>query len=206
MCSHPGCRPSAQHFQLRGAAGKPPEGGWSLRDLPVGDDTIKAAWVAMNKEASGSVDAIFQAEKFLKTNGVENVRPVLEEYAVDQWCRPDPWRCRGYNPDAPLSEGPRLPWARAMWESSNEQLNDSVADTDAGATLYAIVENLTTAIEGPQGCPKCAAHWQDWTTSNPPVVHSLSDARVWLWKAHNHTRENKAPVPFEEIALKFSWH
>lgn len=206
MCAHPGCKPAADTFQLKGPAGKPPQTGWALLELPIEDSAIKSAWQTYRTVASGPTDAVYQAEKFLKVNGIEGMKAVLESYAVDQWCRPEPWRCRGYDPDAPVATHPNLPWAKAMWEDSNKALNDSVDDADAPATLGALVQNLTSAIEGPEGCPKCAGHWSQYLKGHPPVVAGLAEARQWLWKAHNHTREGKVPVPFEEIAAKFNWN
>lgn len=207
MCAHPGCRPSAGTFKLKGPAGRPPDSGWALKELPIDNNAVRSAWLDMPREAGGPVDALWRAESFLAANGITGTRAVLESYAVDQWCRPDPRRCNGYDPDAPIPTlGPFLPWATAMWEQSNHMLNDTVTDDEAGATLYAIVQNLTTAIEGPEGCGKCAGHWTEYRQANPPVVSTLADARLWLWAAHNHTRYGKEPVPFEEIANKFSWN
>lgn len=198
MCSFPGCQDPRKTFQLKGPAGAPPKKGWALTELPVGDDIIRSAWRSIPHDASGSVEAIYQAERFLATNGVTGVTDILFAHALEQWCGPEPKRCPGY--ETP----PGLPWARQMWEESNKMLAEA-DEENAGATLYAIVENLTTAIEGPEGCPKCAAHWKAYRDKNPPVVHTLEEARRWLWAAHNHSREGKAPVPYEVIATKFNW-
>ena len=201
MCAHPGCRPAADAFTLKGPAGKPPRSGWALLTLPVGDDIVKSAWNVARKEASGSVDALYQARIFLKHNGITGVDKDLEEHAVDQWCRPDPWRCRGYDPDA-VPAAPVLPWARAMWEDCNNRM---AFPEDPVQTLKELVLNLTAKINGPDGCPRCAGHWKEYLKTHPLDVHGIDESRHWLWAAHNYTREGKEPVPFEEIAQKFKW-
>ncbi len=120
---------------------------------------------------------------------------------MDQWSRPEPWRCRGYDPDAE-PKGPTLPWAKKMWESANAAL---VAPEDPVKTLKDLVDTLTKRINGPDGCSKCAGHWDEYLKTHPVDATNLEEARLWLWNAHNATREGKTPVPFDEIAQKFQW-
>lgn len=205
MCSHPGCKPSKSTFRFKkGPAGAPPTNGWALLDLPTSVEAVREAWKSIPRPANGPTDAVFQAVEFLASNGIagEGVTDTIDQAAIYQWCEPQPWRC-GYGRQG-VTTAPYLPWARGLWEWSNDMMAQATEE-GAGMTLRGIVDAITEKISGPEGCSKCATHWKGYLALNPPDESSLEAARKWLWEAHNHTRRGKVPVPYKEIAEKFGW-
>ena len=144
------------------------------------------------------------AADFLTANGIKATQAIMNEIkmiSVDQWCSPDPWRCRGFNRGKPKAI---LPWARERGEWANGLLSDGAENP--GALLADIVADLTARITGPEGCILCAAHWSVVLMEHPvPSSPTLQQARHWLVDIHNETREGKSPVPFATVAAKFNW-
>ena len=123
--------------------------------------------------------------------------------SVEQWCAPEPKRCKGFHRGTPKAI---LPWAREAWESANRSLYNGLSDEAARSALADIISNLTTLINGPDGCIVCASHWSVVLMENPlPATLTLHQARHWLVGVHNETREHKSPVPFATVAAKFNW-
>ncbi len=192
-----------QSFTLRGPVSSPPSTGWRIIHLPESAATLQNAWASYPSQPTHAKEAWGDMLMFLKANGRSSgalTREVVE-IATDQWCSPDPSRCRG---KVWGKSAPDLPWARSAWEEANNRLADGV--TNPGTVLSSIVRTLTALIEGPEGCPKCAKHWRKILAENPiPVSPTLNEARHYLVDVHNSTRENKAPTPFFVVADKFNW-
>ena len=147
--------------------------------------------------------ARYEMIEFLAANGKRGVTNEVLAISVEQWCSPEPRRCKGYRANA----GPLLPWARAAWEEANYALKDGLDDVDTRDTLLGIIDHLTTRINSPDGCAKCALHWDEVLEQYPvPDVIDLDTARHWLVDAHNESREGKMPTPFMAVAVKFNWN
>ena len=173
--------------------------------LPASAESLQASWDTHPSSPTGARGARWAMIEFLAANKIEGQAIEEEVYATSfvQWCSPEPRRCKGFHP-APGA--PVLPWARALWESSNRELRDGLTDQEAHDALMGIVEALTTAISGPEGCPRCADHWAQRLTTVPvPPTLTLDEARHWLVDAHNFTREGKTPTAFETVAIQFNW-
>jgi len=197
-------------IKLRGPLALPPTKGWRIISVPEAAAHLQSAWSTRQAAfPTGSKSAILEMQQFLKANGVSVPISVIQEIGIEQWCEADkPTRCIGYrNKRIVTASKPKLPWAKDLWETTNNMLNNEVLPEDVVATLNNIVDLLTTAINGPEGCPICAEHWATHLAANPvPETATLDEARHWLWARHNDTREGKTPVPYEEIALKFNWN
>lgn len=197
-------------IRLRGPLALPPTKGWRIIKLPESAAHLQGAWNTRQAEMpTGSKSAWMEMQQFLKANGVKVPLSEIQEISIEQWCEADtPTRCIGYrNKRIVLEEKPKLPWAKALWESVNNMLNDEVLPEDVVPTVLTIVNMLTDAINSPEGCPICAEHWASHLAAHPvPETPTLDEARHWLWARHNDSREGKTPVPYEEIALKFNWN
>jgi len=194
---------SMKSFVLRGPVLLPPSTGWRIQQVPESAAHLQNAWASYPSAPTHSKEAWGDMLMFLKANGFKSAELTKEVVAIStqQWCSGDPKRCRGMVWGA---KTPYLPWARAAWEQANYQLADGTPNP--GVVLVRIVRNLTTLINGPDGCPDCARHWVKVLAANPiPPSPTLHEARHWLVDAHNETRENKTPVPFDSIAAKFNW-
>lgn len=190
-------------FVLRGSLTEPPEGGWRIRTVPPEAAHLQDAWAAAASPARGAKDAWWAMLSFLAANGVKSgaITKAVIKRGKDQWCSPNPERCRGLHT---LPSTPDLPWAKDAWEDANRKLADGV--TSPATVLHNIVRTLTTLINGPEGCPKCAAHWAKELSLHPvPENPTLEEARHWLVDRHNETREGKTPTPYAEVAAKFNW-
>lgn len=197
-------------IRLKGPLALAPTLGWRIIKLPESAAHLQPAWNARQGELpTGSKSAWMEMQQFLKANGVKASLAEIQEISIEQWCEADkPTRCIGYrNKRIVKEEKPKLPWAKTLWEETNNMLHDGLPEDEVVSTVLTIVNMLTDAINGPQGCPLCAEHWAAHLAANPvPEVMTLDEARHWLWARHNDSREGKTPVPFEEIAAKFNWN
>lgn len=196
LCSKP-------NFVLRGPILSPPSSGWRIMTVPLEASHLQSAWAQYPSNPSNSKEAWWNMMEFLKANGIKGagVFKEVQEISLEQWCSPDPSRCRGKNWQP---SSPDLPWAKKAWEDANHRLADNTASP--GTVLSSIVRTLTSKIEGPEGCRKCARHWRRVLLTTPvPVGPTLDEARQWLVNAHNETREGKTPTPFATVAAKFNW-
>jgi hypothetical protein len=204
MCAIPALC-SSPEFMLRGPITSPPVNGWRIRTLPAIASELQNAWASYPSQPQNSKEAWQDMLEFLKANGVIGKGITYEVMAISeaQWCGDEPARCRGLK-RRKASEAVYLPWAKDVWEQSNYKLHDDAGFP--GLILASIVRTLTTLIRGPEGCPKCAIHW-DLVLSQHPVPQdpTLHEARVWLVDRHNDTRTGKVPTPFSTVAAKFNW-
>lgn len=190
-------------FVLRGSLTEPPEGGWRIRTVPPEAAHLQDAWSAASVPARGAKEAWWALLTFLADNGVRSsaITKDVVKRGKDQWCSGDPSRCRGLHT---TKGAPYLPWAKAAWEDANNKLADGTASPST--VLHNIVRTLTTLINGPEGCPRCAKHWSTHLSLHPvPDNPTLEEARHWLVDRHNDTREGKLPTPYAEVAAKFNW-
>ena len=187
-------------FRLRAPMARPPESGWRIKVLPAQAIHLQSAWDSVGGEVSSSKAAWSQLLDFLKANKISVPLKQIQEESIEQWCRPEPQRCKGYRPG---KDALRLPWAQERWEWANTLL---VNPPDPKAALTEIVIVLTARINGPDGCVLCARHWDQVLADNPvPEDPTLDEARRWLVDRHNDSREGKKPTPFEVVAVKFNW-
>lgn len=203
MCSFPGCK--TRNFEMRGPIAAPPSSGWRITTLPDAASHLQAAWNRHPGRPNNAKAARWELFEFIAANGVP-WKPLEEEvYSISflQWCSPEPKRCKGYNPNA---KTPVLPWAKALWQSSNAELKNGLTDQQAKDALDGIVDALTAAINGPKGCQRCAEHWASRLADVPVPEHvTLDEARHWLVDAHNFTREGKPPTAYDLVAIQFNW-
>jgi len=202
MCSFPGCM--TQNFELRGPIAAPPLGGWRIKTLPKEAAHLQSAWDKHVSHPVNAKSARWHVFEFLGANDIPWGPVENEVYSISylQWCSPEPRRCKGYRPN----EAPNLPWAKALWESANFELKDGLTDQQAKDILDGIVDTLTAAINSPDGCPRCANHWETRLASVPVPEHlTLDEARHWLVDAHNFTREGKPPTAYDLVAIQFNW-
>ncbi len=196
LCSRPA-------FNLRGPITQPPLSGWRLQTLPSEASHLQSAWDVHPSSPDNSKAAWWDAVTFMQANGLYS-SPLIEKVVnagIQQWCSPDPARCRGlFTPD----KTPFLPWAKQAWEDANNSLHDGAVYPRL--ILLRLVVVLTSRIAGPDGCPACALHWAQVLKANPvPKTLTLDEARHWLVDRHNDTREGKTPTPYDEVAAKFNW-
>lgn len=193
-----------QEFRLRGPISSPPSSGWRIATVPPEAAALQSAWSTHRSAPTNSKEAWWDMVSFLRANGFTSGKIIghVKEISIQQWCSPDPSRCRGVKW---RESAPYLPWAKAAWENANEMLGNDKAGSPE-ARLRLIVATLTSRINGPDGCSKCAVHWAQVMAAHPvPSNPSLDEARHWLVDRHNDTRDNGKRVPFAEIADKFNW-
>lgn len=198
---------------MKGPAGKPPLSGWNIAKLPEDAKALQAEWMlySSREPVNGAKDALWKMTEFLKSNGFTGLDKEVRVIAVDQWCGPEPRRCTGYvpsgvKPDVVVASGDIGPrWASQVWRLTNFMLHDDVKDEDAQGIITNISDFLTRAIEGPDGCMKCAVHWSEVRDLFPPVANTLQEAREWLVTVHNESREGKPPRKIADVAKDFGW-
>lgn len=191
------------------------QGGWALKSVPssVTTDELQFAWASVKRSASSPNAAVKQMEQFLRINGID-ITPELSleimEQADMQYCSAEPSRCPSRlikrSPAMKVSEGrPDLPWARGFWEAFNVLVATDQPDPATAVDRMALT--ALALISGVAGCQKCADHWRSVYDAAPPMttIQSNNDARVWVWRAHNISRQRQQPVPFEVIARKWQW-
>ena len=213
MCANPGC--NTPEFNLKGPLARGPMTGWPITTLPEGMTHLQAGWDqyrATLPAAQSGQAARAELLSWLRAQGVTGVEQSINMQSARQWCEPEPNRCPpGWDGAvaAPVaSTAPNLPWAPMAWKLANMQLHDGVTDEAAGAVLARIVDTLTALIESPEGCQKCADHWaQVRGELLPPESPTLHEARVWLFTAHNRSKEHTGkPLPtFQTISKEFAW-
>lgn len=192
-------------FVLRGAVLAVPESGWKILVLPESAQHLSGIWATHPYRPKNAKAAWQSMIDFLAANEMASTALTneIKMISVEQWCSPQPRLCQGFRSGAPKAI---LPWAREAWESANRALYNGLSDEAARTALADIVSNLTTLINGPDGCIVCASHWSVALMNNPlPASLTLHQARHWLVDIHNETREGKSPVPFATVAAKFNW-
>lgn len=196
-----------------------PRGGWRLTNLPLElQPQFQFAWEARKK---GVVDsghnAVEEVVSFLKTNSVKittEIRSLIQDAANDQYCANDPARCTKKARHSPEKAAQRavtqaartqMMWAGGFWISTNILAAGSFENP--GEVFDRMARYALDLLATPSGCEHCHGHWRRVLEYAPPleVIKSMDHARVWLWRAHNASRESKAPIPFEKIAQAWKW-
>lgn len=206
MCQFALCR-GIPKFQLKyGPLGQPPEGGWKIQSLPDEAESLRFAWAAHPDVPENPESAFITLLDFLALNGFSS--PEITKWAYTagprQWCSVHPERCdKKWRPEK-AGKTRFFPWARKVWEDFNNALHDGQDDVRRALEINTAI--ATALISSPSGCPHCSTHWTQVLSENPPPLDgTLAEARQWLVKVHNLTREGHDPVPFETIAAKFNW-
>lgn len=213
MCLNPGC--DTDDFRLRGPLARGPQSGWPILALPEPLVHLQAGWDQYRKTlppAQTGKAARAELLSWLRAQGVTGSEQSVYAQSARQWCEPEPNRCpQGWDGKvaaAIASAAPNLPWAPMAWKLANMQLHDGVPDAEAGAVLARITATLTALIESPGGCQKCADHWaQVRGEMPPPESPTLHEARLWLFTAHNRSKEHtgKTLPTFQTISKESSW-
>lgn len=189
-------------------------GGWPIQTIPdvYWSPAREFTWRNRREQRiDGPDQAVSELKRFLLQQGqtiTDEDVAIIREHALSQYCASEENRCRHRKKNkaekAAEAAGPDLPWAKEFWRSANTAI---AADDKAIPALKAVVAMATILINGPEGCPKCALHWQKiLETSNPDeIVKSADDARIWIWSAHNASREGKPEMPYTTIARMWKW-
>jgi hypothetical protein len=198
---------------------RPPRGGWRIEELPLDlQPQFQFAWEARKKgQVDSGHNAVEEAISFLKVNGIKvtsEIRSSIQEAANDQYCKNDPSRCTKKAKHSPQAVDQRqvtqaartqMMWAGGFWITTNILAAGNFpnpAEVFDRMARYAL-DLLAT----PAGCEYCHGHWRLILEHCPPTecIKSMEHARVWLWRAHNATRDNKAPIPFQKVAHAWKW-
>jgi len=200
--THPQLCREAEYL-LKAPMAAPPESGWKIIKLPYQAWHLQGVWMTVPGNPQSSKAAWAQLLSFLKANKISVPFDQIKEESIEQWCAPNPKRCRGYRTKAWRRAKGQLAWAPARWEWANGLL---VNPEDPGKALEEIVIDLTARIQGPDGCVLCAGHWAEVLAKHPiPLNPTLEQARHWLVDRHNDTREGLLPTAYAEVASKFKW-
>lgn len=198
---------------------RPPRGGWRLETLPPQVVAqYQFAWEARKK---GTVDsahnAVEETVSFLRTQGVQittELRTAIQDALNDQYCANDPQRCTKKAKHSPAAVSRRVPaqlarnqmmWAGQFWITANILAGGNFPNP--GATFDRMAWYALDLLSTPQGCEHCHGHWTRVLEYAPPLerITSMEHARVWLWRAHNASREEKKPIPFQKVAEAWKW-
>lgn len=191
---------------------QPIAGGWRLESLPsiVKNDDLHWGWANQSnrKRASSPKDAVNHAVEFLKRNGhsvSKAVKDALKEHAEAQWRAAAPNRFLGRHREPTRAEKEKMGWARGFWELANLALINDVELP--GMTVHRIAAFAYELLKSPLGCEKCEAHWKSVLENFPPakLVETMPQARVWMWVAHNESREHHAPNSYAAVARAHEW-
>lgn len=164
-------------------------------------------------------DAANELVGFLRQNGVAVLPDMIlaiNDACDDQWCTSEPSRCPGWpenhQDETPTStvqvmELPKSSMAFAFryWELVNTMLaTDWLNPAEEVDRLADVGLSL---CQSSAGCKECASHWDALLGAYPPLtlVTDNPSARVWFWRAHNHSREGKPPTPYADIEKGWRW-
>lgn len=191
---------------------QPIRGGWKIDTLPpsIKEEPLRWAWEnrTTRKRASSAKEAVGHVAEFLRKNGrsvSKTVRDEIRAHAENLWRETDPQRFLGRKTVAARPEKEKMSWARGFWEAANMAL---IAECDYPDHLVSGIAMLgLQLLRSPLGCEMCESHWQRVIEAYPPMslVNSMARARVWLWAAHNESREQHAPHPYSAIAKAHGW-
>ncbi len=205
-------------FSLVIRPAQPPPGGWCLKELPpfVTEERLRWAWrqrsIAQNNSPYQAVDEV---GSFLRQNG-EIFTPRLKwetsEFADAYWCSLDPSRCR--QSPAPTEESQVMPQelpkmkmqaSRRLWEVWNVTMASD--HEDPATVMHNWAQSALHYVRSEGGCVACAAHWQELLDAYPPsaLCSTNPKARVWLFWAHNRTREGLPATPWLDVVKGWRW-
>jgi hypothetical protein len=195
----------------------PRRSGWKLVGYPEFVPELFRAKYGANPTWNGNTpDQVMQNITFvLKTNGVKIELAMLCQWANEQWCAADPDRCRvARSKDSKLAAqrsyalvGETMQWATPFWQVWNVGVSDTNRENlYARPTMEGFIETALHLVNGQNGCPKCAKHFSELLLAYPPAkINTWVQARVWLWRVHNESRDSKRVVPYYEIAKIYGW-
>lgn len=199
----------------------PISGGWQLKTLPpfVKEDRFHWAWkqrqVAQNNSPEQAVEEV---GAFLRQNGMTftaEQKWLTSEHLDDQIRRTDGDRCkpRAAEADEPAPQTiipmelstSTMSWSRRYWELFNVMAASDWANPAVEFDRMAQVGLSLTASDA--GCKECNGHWRELLSAFPPlaVIKDNPSARCWLYKAHQHTRKGKVPIPLSDIIRGWKW-
>jgi hypothetical protein len=195
----------------------PSRSGWRLVGWPDFVPEIFQAKYGYSPTWNGNdhSQVIQQIIHVLKSNGIAVDTEALCQWANAQWCAADPDRCRGSkSTDSKLGAqrnsaliGTTMQWATSFWRVWNVAVTSTVrADSEALPLMEEFIEIGRSLVAGRSGCQKCAKHFESLLIAYPPVkIRTWRQARVWLWRVHNESRDSKKVVPYYEIAKIYMW-
>lgn len=195
--------------------------GWRLSGWPdFVPEIFRSKYAAQNGsepvwDGNSAEASIGQVVDVLVANGVLVEKEELCRWANDQWCAADPDRCKAaQGKSGRLAEkrtfgyfGESMQWATPFWKLFNVALSDQHRpDSEARQTVELFAEAATHLVEGQSGCSKCAKHFRELQSRYPiGKITSWKQARVWLWRVHNESRDSGRAVPYHEIARIYGW-
>lgn len=190
----------------------PPKGGWGLVGVPPGTPSETAALMTGEERWDGGtgqhgynkpIQLIIQWLE--REQGVDVDKALLNQihdWADAQWCGRDPDRCKKKTLSSAHMLHPMW-WAKHFWQTWNAALIDTLHPVAANQAMVLVG---TAMVRGADGCEKCSRNWDRHMAEYPyQKATTLDTARVWLWKIHNLTRQDKAPTPYSTIAKRYGW-
>lgn len=199
---------------------EPPPSGWTLRELPpfITEERLRWAWRQRQISQNNSPEAaINEVSSFLRQNGLPftaSNKWDTSEFADNYWCSLAPSRCSPRpqteaepQSTVPIMELPKttMTWAGRYWALTNTMF---ASDWDNPAEeLDRIARVGLTLTRSDAGCKECHEHWKGLLEAFPPLscVKDSADARCWLWRAHNFSRQGKPPTPLQDVVRGWQW-
>lgn len=195
----------------------PKRAGWRLTGYPDFVPQMFREKYAENPIWNGNSpsEVVNHIKTVLLANGVKIDKVALCEWANEQWCEADPERC-----NTAQGKGSRLAsrrangymaepmqWATPFWKVWNVGISDANRDqSEARPTMELFADAAVHLVGGESGCPKCAKHFRELLAKYPLAkVNNWRQARVWLWRVHNESRDSGRTVPYHEIAKTYGW-
>ncbi len=193
----------------------PPKGGWTLKGLLI-DARIPPEVQTSYRDATWPgqrwnepLDGIFFALERAGVQLTNGLRQAIRQWANEIWKARDPSRVveprpqfESFNGPAP-EIAPKMRWSRNFWELANLALTGDSVNLQVIQALKVLARVL---LSGPQGCPACENHFETHLAAFPVEnIHSLTQARVWLWHIHNLAKPMHQPVPYATIAEQNGW-
>lgn len=199
---------------------RPPKGGWAINQIPLliqQQAALQFAWESRKPRAVSSAhEAVEEMISFLRVNAVTvttQIREQIQNEAALQYCAAEPTRCSMIKSAAPghqpvkASQAARaqMMWAGGFWITAN--ILAAGTFPNPGATFDRMAWYALDLLSTPAGCEHCHGHWTRVLEYAPPLerITSMAHARVWLWRAHNASREERAPTPFKKVAQAWKW-
>lgn len=198
------------------------KGGWGLSGWPpFVSDAFKANYQSSTGIANPSwpgnthTDVLNAIKQVLNANSVSIDHETLCSWANEQWCQRDPGRCLSSgSKDSTLAAqrnasliGDSMQWATPFWRIWNVAVSDNLRhETEALPIMERFINLAKYLVTGDAGCSRCYEHFTQLLEIYPVErIGSFKQARVWLWRIHNESRENKKPTPYYDIAKIYGW-
>lgn len=211
-CSGVTCRPDVISPHM-----PPRNGGWTLRGYPDFVPENFRSRYGSNPVWQGNThtDVIGAFTSVMKANGVPVDKAALCLWANEQWCQADPSRCnnarsREVRLAARRNESliaSKMQWAKSFWRVWNVAMSDHGRPEESAFYIVGVfIEAARHLISGNAGCANCKKHFEELLVEYPPErITNYQQARVWLWRVHNASRENLTPTAYYDIAKIYGW-